>query len=152
MAQPLDSGASIPQTQCISSLFLISPFFWTFFRVHQKFSRFDLFLKIFYFLSKKVHFPLCFTISLCFRSVYVLLTSFTCVFYSPPYVDHHAFMHHTMHVLDAPESKGCAMHCYIVKLLYRIPWLSSWCWASNLLYELCFLTDCFIIIIDFSIV
>src|SRR6218665_1857805 len=36
----------------------------------------------------------------CFRKIQQLFTYFTCNF--PPYFDHDAFMHHPMHVLDAP--------------------------------------------------
>src|SRR6218665_3070066 len=39
----------------------------------------------------------------CFRQFHLLFTYFTCISF-PPYFDHDAFMHHTMHVLDAPGS------------------------------------------------
>src|SRR6218665_3833392 len=47
-------------------------------------------------------FPLLLQISPCFRQIHLLFTYFTCIF--PPYFDHDAFMHHPMHVLDAPVS------------------------------------------------
>ena len=34
-----------------------------------------------------------------FRQIHLLFTYFTCI---PPYFDHDTFMHHPMHVLDAP--------------------------------------------------
>src|SRR6218665_2037544 len=42
-----------------------------------------------------------------FHSDFVKLTCFYMpyVFFVPPCFDHDAFMHHTMHVLDAPEVK-----------------------------------------------
>src|SRR6218665_636857 len=45
--------------------------------------------------------PLISQISPCFRQIHLLFTYFTCI---SPYFDHDAFMHHPMHVLDAP---GC---------------------------------------------
>jgi len=38
----------------------------------------------------------------CFRQIHLLFTYFTCIF--SPYFDHDAFMHHPMHVLDAPAA------------------------------------------------
>ena len=40
--------------------------------------------------------------------------TFLCVFRSP-YFDHDAFMHHTMHVLDAPDVNNYAK--------YKKPWM-----------------------------
>ena len=41
--------------------------------------------------------------SSCFRKIHLLnFTCFVCISF-PPYFDHDAFMHHPMHVLDAPE-------------------------------------------------
>ena len=37
----------------------------------------------------------------CFRQTHLLFTYFTCISFLP-YFDHDAFMHHPMHVLDAP--------------------------------------------------
>ena len=39
---------------------------------------------------------------LCLRKFYLLFTYFLCTLF-PPYFDHDAFMHHPMHVLDAPD-------------------------------------------------
>src|SRR6218665_1870370 len=39
--------------------------------------------------------------SLCFRKIHLLFTYFLCISFTP-YFDHDAFMHHLMHVLDAP--------------------------------------------------
>src|SRR6218665_2764204 len=47
-------------------------------------------------------FPLLLQMSLCFRQIHLLFTYFTCI---SPYFDHDAFMHHPMHVLDAPASQ-----------------------------------------------
>src|SRR6218665_1336921 len=41
---------------------------------------------------------------LCFRQIHLRFTYFTCISF-PPYFDHDAFMHHPMHVLDAPARK-----------------------------------------------
>ena len=38
-----------------------------------------------------------------FRKIHLLFTYFVCISF-PPYFDHDAFMHHPMHVLDAPEN------------------------------------------------
>jgi len=66
-----------------------------------------------------VHFPSCFTKILSFSSYFYnfppVLGKFTCflhglcVFRFPPYFDHDAFMHHPMHVLDAPGFMSPAM-------------------------------------------
>src|SRR6218665_25601 len=63
-----------------------------------------------FFFAVSVHFPLCFKkiilspyfykFPLCFTQIHLLFTYFTCIF--PPYFYHDAFMHHPMHVLDAP--------------------------------------------------
>src|SRR6218665_113937 len=55
---------------------------------------------------EKILFPsLLFTISpFCFRKIHLLFTYFLCMSF-PTYFDHDAFMHHTMHVLDAPAGK-----------------------------------------------
>src|SRR6218665_1519826 len=37
----------------------------------------------------------------CFQEIHLLFTYFSCISF-PPYFDHDAFMHHPMHVLDAP--------------------------------------------------
>ena len=37
----------------------------------------------------------------CFRKIHLLFTYFMCILFLP-YFDHDAFMHHPMHVLDAP--------------------------------------------------
>src|SRR6218665_2465050 len=39
--------------------------------------------------------------SLCFRKIHLVFTYFMYISF-PPYFDHDAFMHHPMHVLDAP--------------------------------------------------
>src|SRR6218665_1706097 len=48
----------------------------------------------------------------CFRQIHLLFTYFTCIF--PPYFDHDAFMHHPMHVLDAPGQKGWTQCCSLL--------------------------------------
>src|SRR6218665_3020779 len=53
-------------------------------------------------VSRKLLFPPTLTnFPLCFRQINLLFTYFTCISF-PPYFDHDAFMHHPMHVLDAP--------------------------------------------------
>src|SRR6218665_3320920 len=44
----------------------------------------------------------------CFLKIHLLFTYFPCIFH--PYFDHDAFMHHPMHVLDAPASRGVQVH------------------------------------------
>ena len=79
------------------------------FRISPLFSNFS------FIFSASVHFPL-------FREHYYfpptssnfspLFQKFTCILHAlscisfPPYFDHDAFMHHTMHVLDAPSCLG----------------------------------------------
>ena len=55
-------------------------------------------------LFREIPHSILFKISLWFRIIYVLFTYFMC-FSFPPYFDHDAFMHHTMHVLDASGRK-----------------------------------------------
>jgi len=50
---------------------------------------------------KTNNFSIVLAISLCFRSNYVFLPTCTLRVFLPPYFDHGAFMHHTIHVLDA---------------------------------------------------
>src|SRR6218665_390036 len=53
------------------------------------------------------YFPPTFRIfHLCFRKIHLLFTYFTCISF-PPYFDRDAFMHHPMHVLDAPAPELC---------------------------------------------
>ena len=52
--------------------------------------------------SKKYYFPPYFQkFPPCFSKIHLLFTYFLCISF-PPYFDHDAFMHHPMHVLDAP--------------------------------------------------
>ena len=44
----------------------------------------------------------------CFTQIHLLFTYFMCISF-PPYFDHDAFMHHLMHVLDAPVSIHLAL-------------------------------------------
>ena len=54
-------------------------------------------------ISKKIrNSPYFFKIPPLFRNIFVVFTYFVC-FLFPPYFDHDASMHHTVHVLDAPE-------------------------------------------------
>src|SRR6218665_2313593 len=53
-------------------------------------------------ISTKLFFPpLTLQMTLCFRQIYVSFIYF--VFFVSPYFYYDAFMHHTMHVLDAPD-------------------------------------------------
>jgi len=52
---------------------------------------------------KNYYFPLLWKISPCFRKIHLLFTYFMCISFLP-YFDHDAFMHHPMHVLDAPAA------------------------------------------------
>jgi len=47
------------------------------------------------------YFPLLFKMSPCFIKIHLLFIYIVCISF-PPYFDHDAFMHHPMHVLDAP--------------------------------------------------
>ena len=70
----------------------------TFFRISPYFSCFSTFPPV----SRKLLFPPYFhKFPLCFKQFHLLFTYFTCISF-PPYFDHDAFMHHPMHVLDAP--------------------------------------------------
>jgi len=53
-------------------------------------------------VSRKLLFPYFDKFPLWFRKIHLLFTNFLCISF-PPYFDHDAFMHHPMHVLDAPE-------------------------------------------------
>jgi len=57
--------------------------------------------------------PLLFKIPPCFPKIQQLFTYFTCI---PPYFDHDAFMHHPMHILDAPDAEDR------LKLKCMLPW------------------------------
>src|SRR6218665_2693012 len=80
-------------------------FLMTFFSHRPQISNFPLIFPV------SVHFPpvsrklllspLLLKISPCFRKIPLLFTYFLCISF-PPYFDHDAFMHHPMHVLDAP--------------------------------------------------
>src|SRR6218665_3957292 len=61
---------------------------------------FSLFQYISPLFRENFSFPLLFQISPCFRQIHLLFTYFTSIF--PPYFYRDAFMHHPMHVLDAP--------------------------------------------------
>ena len=53
-------------------------------------------------VSRKLLFPpISLNILPLFRKIHLLFTYFMCISFSP-YFDHHAFMHHPMHILDAP--------------------------------------------------
>jgi len=52
-------------------------------------------------VSRKLFFPPLWKISPCFRKIHLVFTYFMCISF-PPYFDHDGFMHHPMHVLDAP--------------------------------------------------
>src|SRR6218665_1144389 len=53
-------------------------------------------------VSRKLLFPPYFEkFPHCFPKIHLLFTYFMCISF-PPYFDHDAFMHHPMHVLDAP--------------------------------------------------
>src|SRR6218665_1827590 len=81
-------------------------FLMTFFSHRPKMSNFPLF-SLFQYISplfrKSYYFPLLLKISLCFRKIHLLFTYFMCISF-PTYFDHDAFIHHPMHVLDAPAS------------------------------------------------
>jgi len=56
-------------------------------------------------VSRKLVFPpLLWKMSPCFREIHLLFTYFMCISF-PTYFDHDEFMHHPMHVLDAPLSE-----------------------------------------------
>lgn len=85
-------------------IFLSAKFRMTFLAIDLKFLNFpsDIsteFLHLRSPVSKKLHFPLFFFISPYFRSICVF-ASFT--YFSSPYIDRDAFVHHTMHVLGVP--------------------------------------------------
>src|SRR6218665_4173142 len=73
------------------------------FRISPLFSLFQYISPLF---RENYSFPPTFTnFPPCFRQIHLLFTYFTyftCIFF-PPYFDHDAFMHHPMHVLDAPD-------------------------------------------------
>jgi len=132
------AGASIlPEAMMHSPCFRFPPVFEKNFRFCGKFSQFYLFPKIFcliidhkfrifspifefllYFLSfstfppsfAKIINSLLFKFPPSFPKIHVYFTCFTCISF-PPYFDHDAFMHHTMHVLDA---SGIASRCVCV--------------------------------------
>ena len=65
---------------------------------------FSLFQYIFPLFRKNFYFPLLWQIfPLCFTQIHLLFAYFTCISF-PPYFYHDAFMHHPMHVLDAPAN------------------------------------------------
>jgi len=76
-------------------------------------------------ISENYYFPLLLQIFPYFYKFLSVFGKFTCFFTYfmfisfPLYFDHEAFMHHTMHVLDAPDYKGArsglAVACWTAK-------------------------------------
>src|SRR6218665_220174 len=74
-----------------------------FFSHRPQISNFPLCFGTFPPVSQKLLFPPYFqNFPLCFRKIHLLFTCFLCISF-PPYFYHNAFLHHPMHVLDAPE-------------------------------------------------
>ena len=81
----------------IFSIFISQNFLWPFSNFPSYFPCFS----IFTLFHENFHFPYFSKYSLSFRKIFVFLfTYFMCISF-PPYFDHDAFMHHSMHVLDA---------------------------------------------------
>jgi len=83
------------------SIFIRQNFWWPFISHRPQISNFppfSLFQYIFPPVSQKLLFPLC------LRKIHLLFTYLMCISF-PPYFDHDAFMHHPMHVLDAPGNR-----------------------------------------------
>ena len=83
------------------SIFICQNFWWLFLRISTLFSLFQYISPLF---RENYYFPLLWKIPLCFWKIHLLFTYFVCISF-PPYFDHDAFMHHPMHVLDAPAQK-----------------------------------------------
>jgi len=86
------------------SIFIRQNFFRPFFSHWPHISNFPPIFAIsihFPLFRKILNFPLLFQISPGFRKLYVFFYILY-VFLVSPYFDHDAFMHHTMHILDAP--------------------------------------------------
>ena len=134
---PLDRSASIPPETMMhfSPCFRFPPYFRKIFGLWGKFQKFYLFLKnflifirqnfwwlLFSHRSQISNFPPIFAVSVHFPPVSRKLlfpptltnfppvlhkfTCFTCISFAP-YFYHDAFMHHPIHVLDAPACKKC---------------------------------------------
>src|SRR6218665_2535917 len=73
-----------------------------------------------------------------FRKIHMLFTCFMCISF-PPYFDHDAFMHHPMHVLDAPVLRH---YNYIVKFpLFNYLFVVSLLCSQLQLLQLLFVTS-----------
>jgi len=88
------------------SIFIRQNFWWPFFSHRPQIFHFPPIFPV------SVHFPQCFAKIItapyfgkflpCFIKIYLHFAYFMCISFSP-YFDHDAFMHHPMHVLDAPD-------------------------------------------------
>src|SRR6218665_1558582 len=78
-----------------------SPKFFLFTNHKFRIPLYSLFQYVSPLFQKNYSYPLLFKIAPFFLQIYVSFTYFMCFFVSP-YFYHDAFMHHTMHVLDAP--------------------------------------------------
>jgi len=92
-------------------IFIRRNFWWPFFSDRStknfEFPPFFLFQNISPLFRENYYFPPIFDkFPPCFTQIHLLFTYFACIF--PPYFDHDAFMHHPMHVLDAPVRRTCS--------------------------------------------
>jgi len=89
-------------------IFIRRNFWWLFLVINHKFRIPPIFPVSVHFplFRKKYYFPLLLQIfPTSFKQIHRLFTYFTCISF-PPYFDYDAFMHHPMHVLDAPEGRS----------------------------------------------
>src|SRR6218665_2543521 len=88
---------------------------------------------LFFLIRENLLFSLTFqNFPLCFPKIQQLFTYFTCI---SPYFYHDAFMHHPMHVLDAPDFENEIIGCFL-RLCRSFPCQKH----SIFLFKICFET------------